>query len=337
MKRLSNGELIRIVAMVFIVIYHIVLHGTGGKACGANLIYGITVTGVNLFILISGYFNIRLSWKSLLNMYLMVFFYTLISIIFSHVVMGRTISIDNFIELFFPMSRKSGCYWFVSCYFMLMLLSPIINIYLHRSSEKEYFWGLGMCIYLSCFSGWIFNNSINFSGLNVFHFVFMYMLGDFLRRYDVVHKLKQKYWLLIYIIATLLFPLLVSISISKTLRYNNPFIIIASISLFLFIISFQFNSKLINRIAKYMFPVYLLQEGYIGLSIYGILKDYGLQMNFEGMDYWKMIVCYFIGLFVVAFIIECVRRKMQSALVDFISSILVRRFPLFEKVNDDSK
>ena len=58
--RNSNIELLRIIAMMFIVIWHISVHAQKGELPSHNYIISITITGVNLFLLITGYFGIRL-------------------------------------------------------------------------------------------------------------------------------------------------------------------------------------------------------------------------------------------------------------------------------------
>ena len=73
--RNSNIELLRIIAMMFIVIWHISVHAQKGELPSHNYIAAITTTGVNLFVLISGYWGIKLKWKSLLNILSIVVFY----------------------------------------------------------------------------------------------------------------------------------------------------------------------------------------------------------------------------------------------------------------------
>ena len=59
--RNSNIELLRIIAMTFIVIWHISVHAQKGELNSHNYIVAFCTTGVNLFILISGYFGIKLT------------------------------------------------------------------------------------------------------------------------------------------------------------------------------------------------------------------------------------------------------------------------------------
>ena len=90
-QRDSNLELLRIVAMSMIVIYHIFVHGISPVYVGSHSIltvwYVPFIFGVNLFILISGYYGIRLSWNhSSLNVDNC--FYKLISLIVDTTCLG---------------------------------------------------------------------------------------------------------------------------------------------------------------------------------------------------------------------------------------------------------
>ena len=53
--------------MTFIVIWHISIHAQKGEAATHDFITATTTTGVNLFLLITGYFGLKLRWKSYLN------------------------------------------------------------------------------------------------------------------------------------------------------------------------------------------------------------------------------------------------------------------------------
>lgn len=331
--RCSDKELIRIIAMFFIVTWHIFLHGGMVQEIpGANIMRGIAQSGVNLFILISGWFSIRLYLRSLLNLYAMIFFYMASSLIVAHCILGYQIVLKDIAELFFPMSFEAGLYWFVSCYFMLMLLSPAINFFLQRSTDKQYLWLLFVLGYLSCFSGIVFNNDINLNGYNTFHFVFIYVLGTGLHRFGVPDGLKRMHWAGIYVLSTVLLIVLLYFAPSKGLRYNNPFLVIASVSLFSFLSSFRFESRKINALARFMFPVYLVQESHCGLYAYDWLYKSGVQNHFRIAGLYDLLL-YIIGLLTVAFVVESIRHKLMSPFIDKVSRKLSTQFSFFNNIN----
>ena len=75
--RNSNIELLRIVAMLFIISHHFLVHGMNiwQDSSWDNLtllsLDSLFFIGVNVFVLISGYYTIRFDWKKLLRLYLL--------------------------------------------------------------------------------------------------------------------------------------------------------------------------------------------------------------------------------------------------------------------------
>ena len=61
--------------MFSIVIGHIFYHGFHGQLYEIEWLKPFTCCGVNIFILISGYFGIKFKLESILNLLLMVFLY----------------------------------------------------------------------------------------------------------------------------------------------------------------------------------------------------------------------------------------------------------------------
>lgn len=308
--RQSNIELLRIIAMIFIVVGHVVLHGTHNQFPGSDIIKSITITGVNLFVMISGYFSIRLSFKSFLNIVGTVIFYNFLSIILCVLIFNQLFPIAKIIGAFFPMSL-SGSYWFVSCYLMLMVLSPAINIVLENASNLQYMGILAVVAYISCVSGWIFRNPINDFGYSTFNMSFIYLIGHGIRRFRLKDRMKPYFWISLYIVCTVCIFLMHYISDSRVFNYNNPLIIVSAVSLFCYIQNLEFRSRSINWIAACMFPVYLIQDGYFGQRIYSLLYDKGVEYSFGG-GYYAIIAGYFIILFLTAIIVERLRMKIMN-------------------------
>ena len=81
--RQSNFELMRIISMIFIVLYHILIHGqiiehaTGAMEVFLVFIESILLVHVNSFILLSGYFQCESKLKAgkVIQLNNMVWFY----------------------------------------------------------------------------------------------------------------------------------------------------------------------------------------------------------------------------------------------------------------------
>lgn len=142
--RQSNLELLRIVAMLAIIVSHFTLfsgYGFDPGSLSVNRLWiesmGIGNIGVNIFVLISGYFLSQtrgLKLKKAIQLWLQLFFYSA-AIYLLFVFLGLT-----------PFSRlqllRSLCpviseqWWFASTYFMLFLLSPWLNLALAQLDRR---------------------------------------------------------------------------------------------------------------------------------------------------------------------------------------------------------
>lgn len=143
-NRESKFELLRIVAMIFIIIHHYAIHG-GILMAETNeinkyvaiFIYSFGQVAVNIFILISGYFliNSKFSIKKFLKTILQVLFYTL-AIFILYLIFKGAPDWYTIKTCIFPI--MSGTYWFITTYIMLYCLSPYINRLIENMNQKEH-------------------------------------------------------------------------------------------------------------------------------------------------------------------------------------------------------
>ena len=127
--RLQNIELLRVVCMVFILIFHInlnVILRNDNTSDFLNYIAlflnSIVVVAVNCYVLISGYFGINTKLKSIGKLLFQTEFYAILAIIIGCIFAGFS---KGYITTLFPF-RPSGL-WFIPCYMTLYVLSPILN------------------------------------------------------------------------------------------------------------------------------------------------------------------------------------------------------------------
>ena len=134
--RQSNIELLRIIAMIMIAFHHFACHGNfDWQSVGAtipHLWYNFIVMGgkigVDIFILISGYFLINsngsvFNFKRILKFWGQVFFYSIgIYIVFCAVGVSD-FGIKSLIKSLFPITFSS--WWFASTYFVLYIIHSI--------------------------------------------------------------------------------------------------------------------------------------------------------------------------------------------------------------------
>lgn len=269
----SNIELMRLICLIMITIHHrivftiskvpIILDGQGeiDYLTAINIIVNaFCYIGVNCFVLISGYYGINLKWKKLYGLCVACTFYMLIR---NLLVAGGIID-DNFFSirnLLMPLT--SNTYWFITDYVILCLLSPILNKAIQNLKKKEFLLILFAFTIANIYFGYGFLK-YNSNGHNVSQFVYLYLIAAYIRRYVKIQEINRNYSLYIYILASLAFGILSIIShyyhIPKfrSFAYNNPLLLVSSISFLLYMLSFRFQNNIINWMASSALAIYLI-------------------------------------------------------------------------------
>ena len=264
-ERDSNIELIRIIAILFILFEHIVVFTFNPVGFPINephlvddslLPYGLVsifITGVNLFVLISGFFGIRLRMKKLLSLYLCLLFYSIITT-FGFSFLDIDVTIPRIVKMFLCFDEG----WFMPNYIALMLLAPIYNKHLESVNKRSLLSVLICLTFVDVYQGYMRGLLGNENGFNVIHFTFLYYVGAFLSRYGI--PFSRKRLIVIYLCSTLL------IFTSTFIRdngyfaysYNSPWVIIGAVSLFEIIRGLKIEYRpSINALAKLAFPIFL--------------------------------------------------------------------------------
>lgn len=276
-RRSSNFELLRIVVMLMIIAYHYVIHGQVGLLENGNFLQRIFLEcfsmfgkiGVNLFVLISGYFGLEkcFSVKKLLKLEVQCLFFSLLGVVIG---IGLELELPSkeVIKMFFPIT--SNQYWYMTAYVILYLLSPWYNEFLKRLDRKQYnklllmmtlIWGIIPCVTLQTTTGMNFTQQI-------WMFV-VYAYGGYYARFG--SKIRKKKQLLAVFMVVLLGSV-VALEIlgmkwkifsdcATYFRWSNT-IVAFPLTLLIFIIFRELNFKntIVNKISGAAFSVYLFHE-----------------------------------------------------------------------------
>jgi peptidoglycan/LPS O-acetylase OafA/YrhL len=272
-ERESGLELLRLVCMLFILFHHFILNGLGSASYGKlATVEGITLNSfvcvaVNCFVLISGYFGIKAGWKGFFRLYIMCSFYFFTFGLLDMYFNGLSIQIFLY-GTFMPFICPYGL-WFVKCYFLLYLLSPILNYLLAFVNKRQFILLLILGGIFEFFFGYLWKGSI---GYDVGHLIFLYFIGRFVYLYIIDNKhilLSRRGYFGLYILCSLAIAgmgiLILKLSnvytmISLCYPYNSPLIVISAIAFFLLFRSFRFRNKAVNWLAASAFAVYLIHE-----------------------------------------------------------------------------
>ncbi len=265
--RESNFELLRIVAMMFIVAHHFLI-ATGKvdyystSPCGGELANSFLVCGVDCFILISGYFGIKPNAGKFLRLALLIALTLSAEALLAAIpATGGFVNLPYATHRIVPFFKDSN--WFIPSYIGLMLLSPILNKALGNASPKELsLWTAALT--LLCLYSYFFSiTPVDTTGYNLIQFIYLYILGRFLRRNcpDVKAPLAATMYvcgsLLAYAVSVFVKPGFTAFA------YNSPQILLSSCGLFLLFKNISLRSKAINAAASTMFCVFLFHYSII--------------------------------------------------------------------------
>jgi len=362
--RSSNFELMRIISMFLVVLWHIILHGHVIENCInpaikilLQIIMFCIIIHVNSFVLLSGYFQSKSEFKlsKLLKLFFQVVFYSLIILIIG-IKMGwvKDYNIVTFINNGLLSSLNN--YWFIKMYIVTYVFSDYINKFIDRLTRIEYKNLLILCFIVLSIIPFITGNRVIFNdGYTIINFIFLYMIGGYLRRYPLkktYHFKKMstngyRIFLLFSFFSLAFINFLVhhfaleingmsnifseiSSRISPTnIYYATPFVMIQTVLYFEFFKTLEFKNKIINTISTTAFSIYLLHDNVlIREHIYKILKiDNGI---FFGYKIFPKIILGAIFIFVICSIIELIRQQLSKGISKLkISKKIIIKFKKF--------
>ena len=274
--RNSNIELLRILCMLMVVVLHFNNNGANTgivnmpellttRLTWGFLVESFCIVAVNCFVLVSGYFGIKLKWRSLLKFYLQCFFIGLISYL-AYIGLNGGFSWQALAERFLAFTHNG--WWFVVSYLGLMLLSPLLNKSVENMTSKQLLHSVLFFTIIILYLGWYHKVETTNYGNSLISFLWLYLIGRYIGMHLSLDAIRRWRWLWLagYVAASIgLFALIMlryhcTLQIHYPLDYNNPFVVIAAVMLLLFFLSWSFQSKMINWLASSVFAAYLLQE-----------------------------------------------------------------------------
>ena len=327
-ERNSSFELLRIVAMIMIIFNHFAVHGhfNYGIEISFNSIWYTIMSflgniGVDLYILISGYFLIKsdkVEIKKLFKLWGEIIFYSLIiSLIFSipNLVYIKKIKLINII---IPVTTET--WWFATTYFIMYIIHPYINKIIQKLDKKEH----QVLILLTLFIWSIIPTITSFSlgSNNLLWFITLYIFASYIRLYDF-RKVNKKYYILfaLLIMTITVFSSVFTVYLSRNnfelLKYtmilnnkNSMTLFLVSIEIFLFFKNTNIkNNKYINAIAGTTFGIYLIHD-------HPYLREFLWLYFFKNKFFQNsnMLIIYSIAItlsvFLVCMIIDILRKKI---------------------------
>lgn len=142
---------------------------------GQMIIEAATIICVNMFILISGYFGIKLRLSSVIKLCLLLALIYVPFYIWATIVLDWAFSVTSLIGRLFVVSSAG---YFIQSYIMLMFFSPVLNAFVEKYGEKVLPWTIvfiAIEFWFDCVRD-IENFGFN-GGYSIIHFVLVYMVA----------------------------------------------------------------------------------------------------------------------------------------------------------------
>lgn len=271
----SNIELLRILAMLLVLVVHTNFFSIGApthaealteptKSFARFLIQSISIICVNLFIFISGWYGIRPKLSRFLEfIFQIVFFYAILFTIF-HFKNPEEWTIKASIRGILLVEDAN---WFIKSYIFLYLISPVLNKYVESATKSSFKWLIIAFFCFQFFYGWFYSAVKWFDrGYSTISFVGIYLLASYIKRHSSI-LVNMAFWkdVALWLVLTLITTGLAFLTIQYTKYndnrlyfYNSPFVIAATVFIFLAFNRLHFKSAIVNWIAISCFAAFLL-------------------------------------------------------------------------------
>lgn len=281
-RRNSSIELLRIICVFGIIFMHTIAYGGDELSTGNRylliFVNCFTNLGVTCFMLISGYFGVKFNLEKLIKLDLMIIFYSVLHLII-RLALGVEIGGIDVLSTAFPI--LSNQYWYMTAYFIIVILSEHINRIPEILSKKAFLRVLLILLFLfTVVPTFLHFDILKTEGKNVVYMTVVYLIGRYIRIYD-----KRKYknsrvagLLMLNILLTCVLEMVmytVTGHYSMFYRDCSIFTLCSSILLFTIFRNLSFENKVINKLAGCVLAVYVFSFGFQRLVHLMIpLEDY---------------------------------------------------------------
>lgn len=331
-NRNTSIELLRIISMIMIMFHHFAYHGNFewnfNEVTLPHLWYDFILmggkVGVDIFVLISGYFLIEnteklFQPKKLLKFWGQVVFYSIMTYLLSVMLRLNAFEIKQLIKVCLPITYPG--WWFASTYFMLYLIHPFLNKLLLGLSKTEYQYLILMMVL--CWSIIPTATTQLFESNSLLWFVTLYGIAGYVNLYGGNQKLQSKHYFSLYFMV-----LIITYTVSTTFLFLGTKkeewsthaidffeierlpILLMAITLFMGFVTLKMNyHKWINMIASATFGVYLIHDSsYIRYYLWTNIFKINQYQDSTFLILYSILVVFI--LYVSCTMIDLIRKKL---------------------------
>lgn len=329
-ERLSNIELLRILSMLMVIglhcnyvslgipTEHTLSANTFGE-CLRIVIENACLVSVNVYVLISGYFGIHLKAEKVFRYLFQVFFFASIVVLFAVFLYDEDLSYKEIAQFYYSYFSFN---WFVSSYFALLLLAPLVNSFVDKNNTKIIVKMVLLFFFVDSFLGYLLPNIKGIGALNgysLLHVLFVYSIGRLL--YVIRNSICYKSFLFYFglFIACVLINSVISIFLYigvtqkwNPIAYNNPFVVMGAVFFFLIFLKLKIrNNHFVNVLATSAFAAFLIHANSLNYPHF-IQWNTNIYHNSSGLIMFCLFIFLAILIYIFAFLINQIQIKCYS-------------------------
>lgn len=329
-SRKTNIELLRIISMLMVFILHF-MQGTDVLKSAmpgsfnyfvANILETLSIVAVNCFVLISGYFLIKFDFKKLFRLILQVKFYAIVLPILAIVLFGATLSNKELIKAIFPIVFRQ--WWFFNTYLALYCLSPILNFLIFKINKIQYKRFLIILFIMFSVFNTVYPTFNSEGGHGIYNFMFLYLIGGYIKIHGT-DKIGKYTYLGAYLFSSigivggnLVITILTKKNSTLLYNYDSVFVIISSVSLFMYFNSIKIQSNIINKVSKLSFGTYLIHANTMswGIIVSNVLSKIDVDSSLLGLNILLVSTIGFISCMIVEWLRQMIMNKIDNKIVE---------------------
>lgn len=341
--RKSNFELLRLMSMLMVLNVHTftapddldILTMGGGNFARLLIDFfreASSISCVNLFVLISGYFSIKWKVRSISSLIFQVYFWIFLVAGISLIIGHSTISISKICG--YLMGIMNG-YWFVGAYLGLYILAPILNAFVEKSTMRQFKWYIIIFYIFFTIDALPYSTGYTNSGYSIYSFVGLYLIGQYIKRSDVgsLSLFQSKSKILLCILGVTLLIAISGLAVCaifhrggadlqlfplSPIAYNNPLVIVQSILIFMFFYKLNIKSNFINWCAAGALAIYLFHmHPDIKQDYYGFARALYDESVFTQ---YLSIITLFIAIAIIAIPVDKLRAWIFDRLYNYVAA-----------------
>ena len=334
-KRNQGIDLLRIIFMMMICMYHVLNHGGILTYTTSDINYytiwfleSLSKCAVDGYALISGYFasDSKPNYKRIINLWLTALFYSagitiLIKLINTFTGLLQPISSTELLRSFMPVCFGN---WYFQAYFVIFFITPFINRSLDSLDEKTS--KKTLIIFFIIFSVLSLIQDNHFAkGYSAFWLLILYIIGALIKKTNLFDSIKSSVLFICYLLCSVFIVLLDTIFNTEIWRTNtSPLILLSAIFLLIIFSRININSKLVKTIAPLTFGIYLFHDNDY-FRKYFMLDKFAFVNNYNIFVCILLIIVISLVIFVVSMIVEYIRNQLFrllkiDSLIDKIAS-----------------